>query len=54
MTATETFVLQDAISGRFRPEHLSFEEAKAAAEQDGFLTVRRLDEVLVETGRAPR
>jgi hypothetical protein len=52
LTPATTFVLQDSLTGNFRPERVSYEEAKAIAAADGFLTVRRLDEVLRETGRA--
>ena len=43
---TTTYVLQDVVTGRFRPEHYTdFYEAEAVANEDGFLVVRRLDEV---------
>jgi len=45
------FVLQDSVTGRFSPERLTWDEARAAA-ADGFYTVRRLDEVLEEKGLA--
>jgi hypothetical protein len=43
-----TFVLQDNTTGRFRAERLSWDEARAIAAQDGFVSVRRLDEALAE------
>lgn len=49
--ATTLFVLQDLVTGKYRPERLGYTDAKAAADADGFLKVRRLDEVLAETGR---
>lgn len=51
-TAPLAFILQDDISGKFRPEPMTWDAAQAAAKADGFCTVRRLDEVLAETGRA--
>jgi hypothetical protein len=51
MTET-TYVLQDTITGRYLPERLTWSEAQARAEADPFYVVRRLDEVLAETGRA--
>lgn len=49
MEATSTpaaqFLLQDLLTGKFRPELLTWEEAKAAAAADGFVEIRRADEV---------
>lgn len=39
------FVMQDNTTGRFQPEHLTWEQAQAAADADPFLTIRRADEV---------
>jgi len=48
-----TYLLQDNMTGRFGAERFaSYEDAQAAAEADGFATVRRLDEVLREVGKA--
>lgn len=44
------FVLQDNVTGRFSPERLTWEQAQEQA--NGFVTVRRLDEVLEEKGLA--
>lgn len=51
METNITFVIQSNIFGTFRTEHFdSYAAALAAAGQ--FDCIRRLDEVLVETGRA--
>ncbi len=52
LPTSQTFVLQDDLTGRYRPERLTYADALAFARADGFVTVRRLDEVLAETGRA--
>ena len=40
------FVLEDTLTGKFRPELLTWEAAKAAAAEDGFVAIRRADEVV--------
>jgi len=52
--SAQTFVLQSLLDGHFLPGQFTWDEAQAAAEADGFARVRRLDEVLAETGREVR
>lgn len=46
-----TFILQSTLDGSFFPGRFTWEEAQARAAVEQFVTVRRLDEVLAETGR---
>lgn len=48
MTESETFVLQSTIDFSYLPGRFTWEEAQAAAEEEGFVRVRRLDEALAE------
>jgi hypothetical protein len=43
--APATFCLQDAITGKYRHLGCTYAEAKAHADADAFLTIRRMDEV---------
>lgn len=52
MTTTPTlFVLQSTIDGRYLPGTFTWLEAQAELRTQTFVIVRRLDEVLAETGR---
>jgi hypothetical protein len=44
LTPDRTFLLLDTITGKYRPERVSYKDAEALAAADGFLTIRRLDE----------
>lgn len=50
--ARRSFVVRDDLTGRYQPERFDSYRDAVNTYRQGMFTIRRLDEVLAETGRA--